>query len=885
MSKRFPSNFSGFLKSFSVIAFAVAAGGILAGFLFLFSLWHGLPDVNSLKNFRHSNSTEVYSADGAKIGEYTLERRYPVRFEDIPRHVAGAFIAAEDSNFYQHGGIDFVGIARAMFSNIMAGRYAQGASTITQQVARSILLTTRKKEITRKVREMILARQMEKQLNKREILSLYLSEIYLGHAAYGIRAAARNYFEKEVQELSIAESAILAGLPQRPAEWDPFRNPYKSKMRQRYVLRRMVDEGYISVEEARAAYAEPLKLHPMKRLYQASPYFTEYVRTHLVKKYGNENVLREGFRVSTTVRHDFQQVAEKALDNGLREVDKRLGWRGPLQQLATPEEKDAFLTKVHDSVLEEASPARILPGEIAEGAKLLYDRTFMDNPRSPYYGETPVQSGKFYSALIETVIDEQRLALARIGKTQIQLPLDTMSWVVVNGHPVRNISSFLKSGDVVQVKIDTIRKAKGEVVASLEQEPEVQGALLSYEIDTGFVVAMVGGTDFDKSQFNRALQAKRQVGSTSKALLYAAGFDKGFSPSSLVADSPVVFKQEEADLESGLQDTEVDDWKPHNYEEKFRGEITLRTALIRSMNIPTIKLLSEIGVDYAIQYARALGIEAPLPRDLTIALGSWSASLEELMQAFAIFPRLGQPGSLVYIERVANGDGEVLEEYDLKKNTSPLDAMPTEGPDADPLRSPPNDGLVISPQTAYMMTDLLRGAVQEGTGRRAYISPYIAGKTGTSNDFHDGWFIGYSPQIMTGVWVGFDSQKQMAAGEGGGRAAAPIFAEYMKYVLDQYPKKDFPIPDDISFAYVDKDTGRLATSETVDRVRVAFKNGFVPNRDGTNVARVSEPGIPRATTEIPTAPKTDENGGTIEAPPLRPAEPEQDMSDLLRDGY
>ncbi|MCB0417000.1 MAG: PBP1A family penicillin-binding protein [Bdellovibrionales bacterium] len=877
-----------FFRSFSVVVFAAAAGGILAGFIFLFSLWQGLPDVATLKDFRHSHSTEVYSADGAKIGEYTVERRYPVKFEDIPINVKRAFIAAEDSNFYEHGGIDFVGIARAMLTNVMAGEYAQGASTITQQVARSILLATRKKELTRKIREMILARQMEKALSKDEILSLYMSEIYLGHGAYGIGAAARNYFQKEVQDLELAEAAVLAGLPQRPAEWDPFRNPGKCKQRQRYVLKRMVDEGYINQGDAEEAYARPLKLYPLKKLYRASPYFTEYVRTYLMGKYGDENVLREGYKVNTTVRYDFQQLAEKALEKGLREVDKRIGWRGPIKHLDGEEAQKKFLDEVHDTVMLEVGSARILPAVISNDERLPYDLTLAEDPTSPYFGKTLIKQESYYDALIQRVSDDHQMAYAIVGETPIEMPFDGMKWVTINERPIRSISQILVAGDVVQVRVDSIDKTTGKVLASLEQQPEVQGALLSYEIDTGFVVAMVGGTDFAKSQFNRAIQAKRQVGSTFKPLVYAAAFDKGFSPSSIVTDSPVVFRQDQADMSvQENQDAVVeegasaaDDWKPHNYGGKFKGEIPLRTALIRSMNVPTIKLLNEIGVDYAIQYARTLGITSPLPRDLTIALGSWSTSLEELMQAYAIFPRLGKPASLVYIERVTDTGGNILEEYDLKKTSSPLQNVDLAG--EDPERSPPDDGLVISPQTAYVMTDMLKGVVTEGTGRRAHIAPNIAGKTGTSNDFHDAWFIGYSPHVMTGVWVGFDDQKPMAYGEGGGKSAAPIFAEYMKYVVEQYPKVDFPVPDDIVFAYVDRKTGYLATSSSEDRVRVAFKGNAVPRSDGSNVPRVSEPGIQRVTTgnEQTNETPNDENAAVTPSP-----RPEEDMSQLLRDGY
>lgn len=861
---RLIATIQGFLKTFSVGIVAVGGLGFLGVVGFLFLTLKGLPDVKQLKNYHHPHSTEVFSDDGVKIGEFMSERRYPVAFEDIPEHVKKAFIAAEDSNFYKHGGIDFAGILRAVVSNVLKGRYAQGGSTITQQVARSILLETRKKEITRKIREMILAWRMERELSKDEILKLYLDEIYLGHGAYGIGAAARNYFNKTVRELTVAEAAMLAGLPQRPTEWDPFRTPFQTKSRQLYVLKRMQEEGVIREEDRKNAALSPLKLYPIEELNaKAAPYFTEYVRIYLMNRYGADAVLSRGFKVYTTVRYDYQKHADRVLAQGLREMDKRMGWRGVVQHLDNPESIKSFAAKYHEDVLSHTLPTRILPPQIdAAMRKLPFD--LGELPRN-LFGATPLKEGEIEKAIVVSRTQNGERAILQIGLTRAELPLTGMSWVKINEKPVKSVSQILKDGDVIDVKIEKIDKRTGIVLTSLEQEPDVQGALLSFDLETGYVRAMIGGTDFSRSEFNRALHAKRQVGSTFKPFIYAAAFEKGFSPSSVVTDSPIVFKAD-GGFGENTDIVEAEDWRPHNYTDKFEGDIPLRAAIIRSLNIPTVKLLNEIGVDYGIEYARVFGITAVLPRELTIALGSWSSSLDELMTAFSMFPRLGSNLRLHYIRRVLDENGRVLEEYleEPPRHVSTDEEVATYSP----INTP--NGIKMSPQTAYVMTDILKGVIREGTGSRAaVVGGNIAGKTGTSNDHRDAWFIGYSPHVMTGVWVGYDKDQALDPGESGGRVATPIWTEYMTRVLKDYPSQDFEIPEGIEFAQIDRSTGRLAGPGTEKRSRVAFKVGTVPENSGTNILRVREPGT-----------KTDELPATVGAP-KQESEPE----DLIRQGY
>jgi penicillin-binding protein 1A len=885
------------LKTFTVAIVVGAFVGLGFAGYFVYRIVSDLPEVSRLKDFQHSVATQVFSSDARLIGEFTTQRRYRVSFTDIPDHVKLAFVAAEDSNFYKHGGIDFAGIARAVFSNILRGRYAQGGSTITQQVARSILLASREKKLTRKFREIILALRMEDQLSKEEILNLYLNEIYLGHGAFGIGAAAQNYFHKKVKDLTVAEGAILAGLPQRPNEWTPFRNPHLAKKRQHYVLRRMADEGFITEEQRQKSVSEALRMFTIKEINsKEAPYFTEYVRQYLMNKYGSENVLTQGFRVYTTVQYDLQKAAERSLVQGLSEVDQRLGWRGVKERVETREQMQEFSARVHEDVLGEITEGRILPATVDDDfRKLIYDLEPLQSPTSPYFGITPVKERQTYRAVVTAIdVGKEPRAIASIGETQVFIPWATMLWTKPKDNPSVTLDEVLKVGDVIAAQVEKIDRKAGTVEASLQQVPEVQGALLSFEVETGAVRAMVGGRDFNESEFNCALQAKRQVGSTFKPVIYAAALDKGFSPSSLVTDSPIVFKFE-GELDT---DNVGEDWRPHNYEGSFKGDVPLRQALIRSMNIPTVKVLNEITVSYGIEYARRLGITAALPRDLSIALGSWSSSLEELTRAYAVFPRLGKKVGLHYIRQVVDSAGNVLEDY--PEATSPHLKAATLSP-APPVVPPPTPANpeenlpVIAPQTAYVMTDILRGVVREGTGRRALAAgSAVAGKTGTSNDHRDAWFVGYTPALMTGVWLGYLKDKPLDSGETGGRAAAPIWTDYMRYAAGFYPRLEFPIPDDVVFAYVDRNTGKLATSQNPERVRVAYKVGTVPDRSGENLPRIGEPGNRGTTTiEIGSAPgapvgpsEAGLGGGAI--PSDRQEELEdtsEETADFMRQGY
>ena len=736
----------------------------------LWYLWSSnLPYIGTLKDYNPPIISTIYSSDGEIIGRFWEEKRIVIPLDQVPKHVIHAFVAAEDSRFFEHRGVDFVGILRALIKNITAGKIEQGGSTITQQVTRSLLLKNTKRTYRRKAREALLSIQIEKNFSKERILFLYLNQIYLGHGAYGIEAAARTYFGKSAQDLDLAEAAMLAGLPQAPARYSPVTHYERAKARQRYVLERMREEGYITKEEEERAYNEPLEiLENEEDYFRKAPYFTEYVRQYLLKKYGKARLYKGGLRVYTTLNLKMQEAAQRALKKGLEELDKREGYRGPLRHLEeteVPSYKQELLSK---------QPLPIL-----------------------------MQGGKA-EALVEKVDDDKSRAELWILGQKAVLPLSEMKWarkpdpkVPYYRARVRKVSEVLSPGDVILVRLKKKATKPFSWVASLEQEPLVQGALLCMEPGTGKVRAMVGGRDFFVSQFNRAIQARRQPGSAFKPVIYSAALDKGMSPADVIMDAPFVSDNGE--------DEKV--WKPRNYKGKFFGPTILRTALAKSRNVITVKILRKIGIDYVISYARQLGIQSPLNEDLSLALGSSGLSLLELTRAYCVFANQGFLPKPIFVERVMDRNGEVIEE------------------------NHPESEQVISRQTAYVMTDLLKAVVNEGTGWRVKaLHRPAAGKTGTTNDLRDAWFLGYVPQLVTGVWVGYDDRTPMGKGETGSRAASPIWLYFMKEVLKDTPVEDFAVPEGVVFAKIDAKTGLLASPFSKKTVFQAFREGTEPRK-------------------------------------------------------
>jgi penicillin-binding protein 1A len=742
-----------------------------------------LPKVDTLADYRPPVITRILGDDGTLVAEFARERRIVRPVSRMPLQLIQAFVASEDSNFFNHQGIDLSSIARAALKNLRAGGIVQGGSTITQQVAKSLLLSPERK-FSRKFKEAILAWRMEQKLAKEDILYLYLNQIYLGHGAYGVQAAAENYFAKNVEQLSLAECAILAGLPQAPSRYSPYQHLAKAKERQRYVLGRMVADSYITEQEAAQALAEELVIHPrLSPQVPGAAYFTEQVRRYLEASYGREMVLDGGLQVHTSINRHMQQAAQQAVQDNLRNHDRRRGYRAP-QRILSIEEERRFLTD-QDAALK--GPPTV--GSLVEG----------------------VLAGSRDGSL-----------LVRIGSYPGRISPKDAAWVgpirVLNrgqGAVVKRGSTGLPVGSVLVLKVEQ-RLADGTLRLSLQQHPEAQGALVALDPYTGQVKAMVGGYDFNQSQFNRAIQAYRLPGSAFKPIIYAAALDKGYTPASIVLDTPLIYR----DKDDQGEETE---WKPKNYKGSFSGPTSLRTALSQSYNVVTVKILQDIGVRYAIGYAKKLGIESPLAADLTLALGSSAVSPLELATAYCAFANGGVRPTPAYIIRVLDRDGRILESVD-----------PADFPDG------PQDGQklivksperVISPETAYLVTNLLESAVRNGTGTRARaLGRPVAGKTGTTNEQKDAWFVGYVPQLLAVSWIGYDQERSLGNRETGAKAALPAWLAFMEKAVKGIPEAQFPVPDGIEFRPIDPETGLLAPEDGSQEIIEAFAPGTAPTR-------------------------------------------------------
>lgn len=768
-SKRKTKNIFSLLLGITVLVgflILITAALILAGGYMYFK--QDLPRISSLKDYNPPTVTTFYSDDNRKIAEFFQERRIVIPLSHMPDMLKNAFIAAEDDRFYQHKGINLLSILRAFIKNIEAGTIVQGGSTITQQVTKSFLLSP-EKSYERKIREVILAYRIDKTFSKDDILFLYLNQIYLGHGAYGVKAAAENYFDKDVQELTLAECAILAGLPQAPTRYSPFRYPERARNRQVYVLNRMVSEGYITGAQAAEALNEPLNIKPRRNWYlEKVPYYTEYVRQYVEKKYGRDLLYNGGLQVYTSVNIDMQKTAEQEIDKGLRDLDKRQGYRGPLKKLAK-EEIETFSKQIKEKMQEK-----------------------------------PLEKNQIVQGVVTEINDSKNETLVKIGEDIGIIPLKRMAWarkpnpeIGYSGNSVKKPGDVLRTGDVIYVKTIEKQSNKNTWELALEQEPKVQSALLCLEAGTGHVKAMMGGRDFEQSQFNRAIQSRRQPGSAFKPVVYAAALDKGYTPASVILDTAVVYEDKEQNYV----------WKPKNYSHKFYGPTLFREALAYSRNLVTIKILKDIGVGYTINYAKKLGITSPLQRDLSLALGSSGVSLLELVNAYSVFANMGYNLKPVFITKIVDRHGNILEEAEIEMEK------------------------VIEKSTAYLITSLLESVIKEGTGKSVQaLNRPAAGKTGTTNDMNDAWFVGYTPQYITGTWVGFDEEASIGKGETGASAAAPIWLGFMSRILEDEPVRLFQVPDDIVFARIDAETGLLPIYESKKTVFECFKEGTVPKQ-------------------------------------------------------
>ncbi|MEK6590261.1 MAG: PBP1A family penicillin-binding protein [Nitrospinota bacterium] len=736
-------------------------------------VYKDLPDVMSLKNYKPNLITEVYDDEGRLISEFYIERRVLLPLNKIPALMRFATIAVEDDQFYRHKGFNYKRILGALWSNIKAGSVVEGGSTITQQITKTMFLTP-EKTLMRKLREAILAVRIEENFSKDEILEIYLNQIYYGHSAYGVEAASLIYFGRHIHELTLPEIAMIAAIPRAPKIYSPFLSPERAKTRRNHVLRRMESLKYTSKEEADTASKSDFKLKERQDKRNLAPYFTEYIRQYVEDKYGSSGLYKGGLKVYTTLKLEFQYAAEYAIKEGLMEIDKRLGYRGPLGNVKIEDGQGINWEKIEEIELKNFPDGR----EKGEGLKAGNRVIGIVSDLSPERVFVDMKGAK-------GIIQIKDLAWAHKYNPHV----DALSF-----ERIKNAKEVLKIGDVIDVRMLEEKDKRGMLKLALEQEPVVQGGFICIEPATGFIRAMVGGYDFERSKFNRTIQALRQPGSAFKSIVYSASFEKGFTPASIFIDSPVIF-------------TDKDDknWKPANFEERFYGPTTLRAALTHSRNVITVKLLQSMGIKHALDFSKRLGIKSHLTPDLSLALGTSGVTLLELTSAYGVFANNGIRSEPMAIKSIADKDGNILEENkaEMKK--------------------------VISEEVSYIITNILQGVVQEGTGWRAKVlGRPVAGKTGTTNNFMDAWFLGYTPDLVAGVWIGKDKDEPIGKNETGARAASPIWVNFMVKALNRTPVKDFQVPTGIIFAKIDKKTGLLATPESSETVLECFLEGTEP---------------------------------------------------------
>jgi len=784
---------------------------LVESIFWFFSL--SLPSISSLSDYRPALGSRIVLVDPDQkevvvLAEFLKEKRYLAATDEIPKLLVSAFISAEDDQFFKHQGVNLTSIIRAAIANMRAGHVVQGGSTITQQVAKSLLLSP-ERSFVRKAKELILANRMEKTLSKNEILYLYLNQIYLGHGAYGVRAAAKTYFGKDLNDLSAAEMALLAGMPQAPGKFAPHQSPRKAKERQSYVLRRMHDNGYLSQAEYEAARNEELKILVTESPeHKAAPYLVEHLRRYVLNKYGEDKLYSGGLTVKLSGKLDVFKKAQLALQEGLRSLDRKAGYRGPLERLKNTEDFSKFLTLRRNQLITNQTGYELLTKEGELSPPPLEDKDLV------------FQLGNRMRAL---VISEKPLTFG-ITPGIVANPSDSPDAFLK--------SATLKKGDVVWVRL--LKQEGPTWVCDLDQEPEVQGALYSMDLKTGQVLALEGGYDFKQSEFNRAIQAQRQPGSAFKPFIFAAGLERGFTPVTNIVDAPLVYDDEEAGK-----------WKPKNVDSKFYGDTSFRQALIKSRNIPTIKIVEAIGVQRVIDFSKRIGLNAQYAADLSLALGSSATSLEGLVKGYAVFGRGGILIEPKFFDQILDRDGLVLEEStraiepslnevltEARKQksvpsfgaTQAVNAETGSNASQESFTQPENGGVpthlaigvksislpvypltafpsaVLDPRIAYILTHLMTEVVSYGTGIRAKgLGRPAAGKTGTTDEARDAWFIGFTPDIVTGVWIGYDGAKTLPTGETGSSAALPIWVEVMKAAHEGMPISDFVPPEGIRF--------------------------------------------------------------------------------------
>jgi len=755
-------------------------------------LWHysqDLPDYSQLQNYEPPVLTRVHASDGSLLAEYAKERRLYLPIQAVPKLVKDAFIAAEDKNFYEHPGIDIYGIGRAALlyvQNYGSNRHPQGASTITQQVAKNFLLGN---QVTfdRKIKEMLLALKIERTYSKDKILELYLNEIYLGFGAYGVAAASLLYFNKSVHELTLQEAAYLAALPKGPNNYNPFRHRDEAVARRNYVIDRMIEDGFVPAAEGDKAKKTQLVVtaRPPDTHIFAAEYFAEEVRRYLIEHYGEKKLYEGGLSVRTTLDPKLQVLARRTMINGLVAFDEGKGYRGPITKIEIAGDWGVKLAEVKS--LSDVDPWHL--AVVLEA-----------DEQSARIGLQPTRDPG------GTIVKERTVGI---------VPLEGVKWAKpASGpsRPIQHVNQVLSAGDVVYV--EPLADKPGQY--RLHQVPEISGAMVVEDPHTGRVLAMVGGFSFDESQFNRATQAQRQPGSSFKPIIYAAALDNGYTPSTIVMDAPI-----EVDTGAG-----GGIWRPENYEGQFYGPSTLRFGLEHSRNVMTVRLAQDIGMPMIAKYAKRFGIYDNLPPYLSYALGAGETTLLRMVTAYAMIDNGGRRVIPTLIDRIQDRYGHTIYKHD-ERVCEACDAKEWHNEEEPTLID--HREKVLDVMTAYQITSMMEGVVQRGTATVVRdVGKPIAGKTGTTNDEKDVWFIGFSPDIVCGVYLGYDKPRKIAGNATGGHLAAPIVRDFLKVALADKPPIPFPMPRGIKLVRVDAKTGMRAGPGDTRVILEAFKPGTAP---------------------------------------------------------
>lgn len=739
-----------------------------------------IPDYRQLENYEPPVTTRLFAGDGQVMMEYAAEKRLFVPIEKIPDRVKHAFIAAEDKHFYQHSGLDYLGIVRAILGNLKkmgTGRRPAGASTITQQVAKNFLLSS-ELSYTRKLKEAILARRINKAFTKDHVLELYLNEIYLGNRAYGVAAAAINYFGKSLDELSLEEIAYMAALPKGPNNYNPKTHYDAAIARRNWVIDRMVEDGYATTEEAEEAKEKPLNVVERKSGFlKDTEYYSEEVRRSISRNFGDEALYQGGLIVRTTIDPRLQTIATNALRKGLLAYDARHGWRGATANI-----------KIDENYKQNLQETKLIPGAEPTWEKAVVIKVSKDK------------------AEIETV-----------GGAKGSILLDSLAWARYKekgkdmGPVPTSVEQVLKKGDVIYVEKDTTAE---KAIYKLRQIPEVEGGMAVMDPHTGKVLALVGGFSFAKSQFNRATQAYRQTGSTFKPFVYLAALEQGYSPTDMILDAPFVLDQGEG----------MPKWKPVNYSKKFYGMMTLRRGVELSKNLMTVRLAQDIGMDKVVDISRRVGVNDNLPPYLSASLGAADTRVINMVGAYCVIVNGGKKVPPYMIERIQDRKGRTI----YKHEQTPCSECAAdkwenqEAPDFNVIREQ-----VVDPLSAYQMTSILEGVAVRGTGAKLNgLHRHLAGKTGTTNETKDAWFVGFSPDLVAGVYIGYDEPESLGRYETGAQAALPIFYDFMQEALKDVPDTSFRIPAGIKLVRVNPQTGRPSALGDATVITEAVKPDF-----------------------------------------------------------